>query len=60
MKIVTNGDYRFTELYNQLKRGPHPDEDFFRLQIQGEGKTNWINISTMQLCQIALIVGRDD
>lgn len=57
---MTNAEYRFTELRNQLNRGTYEGEDFFRLQVTGNGKTRWINITGRQLAAIALLLGRDE
>lgn len=57
---MTDAEYRMIEMRNQLKRGPYPGEDFFRLQVTGKGETRVINISGDQLQKIALILGEDE
>lgn len=44
--------YARTELREQLKRGPQPDEDFFRLQVSGDGQTKTLNVSPDELARI--------
>lgn len=44
--------YAAQELHEQLKRGPHEGEDFFRLQVTGKGASRWVNITPEMLVGI--------
>lgn len=48
--------YTRTMLREQLKRGPHPEEDFFRLKVTGDGETKWLNISPDDLRRIVDVI----
>jgi hypothetical protein len=53
---VPTQNYAATELREQLERGPSPDEDFFRLNVTGNGRTNWVNITPEQLAGIVALL----
>ena len=46
-------EYAASEMRRQLERGPYEGEDFYRMQVTGEGKTKWVNITPAQLAAIA-------
>lgn len=48
--------YASTEIREQLARGPQPDEDFYRLNVSGNGRTNWVNVTPEQLERIAAVL----
>lgn len=41
--------YRRAEFQSVLDAGPHPDEDWFRLQVSGTEKTKHLNITPAEL-----------
>ena len=51
--------YAASELQRLLVAGPHPDEDFFRLKVTGNGSTKWVNISLQQLAAIHQLLTTD-
>ena len=56
----TTGYYHENELTRVLSHGPHPDEDFFRLQVKGIGHSRTLNITGEELGKIAAILGERD
>lgn len=50
--------YAAEEVWRQIARGPHPDEDFYRLHVSGNGETKTLNVSREKLVQIAAILDR--
>lgn len=50
---MNDRNYPATELDALLKRGPQPDEDFFRVKATGNGETRWFNVSIAELVTIA-------
>lgn len=53
------GEYAKDELTRQLERGPYAGEDFFRLQVTGDGATKHLNISRAELAAIRDAVSGD-
>lgn len=53
-------NYAANELREQLARGPHAGEDFFRLNVSGNGRSNWVNITPEQLAGIVAVLETDD
>ena len=53
-------NYAATEMLEQFKRGPYEGEDFFRMQVSGNGKTRWVNISPAALVRIATILDQEE
>lgn len=51
--------YHGRELQKQLDRGPYAGEDFFRLQVTGNGTSRWINITAEQLAGIVALLAND-
>jgi hypothetical protein len=47
-------------LREQLKRGPAPAEDFFRMKVTGSGETTWFNITPEQLAAIIEALHEDE
>ena len=56
---MAKGGYTRTELREQLARGPFEGEDFFRLQVSGNGQTKHLNISPAELAAIVEAVEYD-
>jgi hypothetical protein len=52
-------NYEAQEMVKQLKRGPYSGEDFFRLQVSGNGQTRHINITPEQLRSLAMLLDQD-
>lgn len=52
--------YAASEIERQLERGPYPGEDFYRLQVSGNGQTKHVNITTAQLTKIAAILREEE
>lgn len=52
--------YAASELRRQAQRGSYEGEDFFRLQVTGNGKTKWLNITQEQLAAIATLVDEEE
>jgi triacylglycerol esterase/lipase EstA (alpha/beta hydrolase family) len=48
--------YAAFEMLEQLKRGPYPGEDFYRLRVTGDGSTKTVNVTADQLERIAAIL----
>lgn len=51
--------YATAQVRALLNRGPHADEDFFRVKITGDGETRWFNVSSEMLEQFAQILESD-
>jgi hypothetical protein len=47
--MPTTDSYAADQLRRILDAGPSPGEGFFRLQVTGNGASNWVNITPEQL-----------
>lgn len=47
---------KVSTLRELLERGPYPGEDFFRMQVTGNGSTYWTNVSPAELARVVLVV----
>lgn len=48
--------YAAVEIAEQIARGPAEGEDFYRLQMCGDGASKWVNVTPEQAEQIAMIL----
>lgn len=52
--------YRAREFARVIEAGPHPDENFYRLQVYGVASTKHLNITREELDAIAKLLDTED